>query len=293
MAGDQIRGVKIGIIGGSGLYQLEGLQVREKLFPETPWGRPSDLIIIGELNGKEIAFLPRHGEGHFLPPHQVPWQANIAALKMLGVEEIVAFSAVGSLKEEIRPCDFVLPDQIIDRSAGMRPFTFFEDGIVVHASFGDPFSSYLRELIYQQSSTLAEELTIHRNATVICIQGPTFATRAESRLYRQWGGDIINMSVLPEARLAREAEIAYQMICMSTDYDSWRSSSESVTAEEIIVNLKANANNGRRLLGAIIPELGERANPLKGSIKGAIITDPQKRPAKTVKRLNQLLPGYF
>ncbi len=284
--------VTIGVIGGSGLYDLDGLEVKDEVFPETPWGKPSDSIVIGEFGGKRLAFLPRHGRGHFLPPHQVPWQANIAALKMLGVEEIVAFSAVGSLREELPPRDFILPNQIIDRTKGIRPSTYYEDGIVVHATFGDPFSDYLRDIIWAKRDAL-ENATMHRDKTLICMEGPAFSTRAESNMYRQLGGDIINMSSIPESKLAMELEISYQMVCMSTDYDSWKIEEEAVTAEEIIRVLGDNSANGKKLLAAIIPDLGTQSNPRKGSVKNAVITAPDKRNPETVKKLNQVLPGYF
>lgn len=283
--------VQIGVIGGSGLYDLPGLKIEAEILPETPWGAPSDKIVVGEFAGKRLAFLPRHGRGHFLAPHQVPWRANIAALKLLGVEEIIAFSAVGSLREEIPPRDFILPDQIIDRTKGVRPSTYFEDGFVAHASFGDPFSKHLADILWNCRSAL-EGVTLHRDKTLVVMEGPAFSTRAESQLYRTWGGDIINMSALPESKLARELEISYQMVCMSTDYDSWRPHEGAVTADEIIKILHENADNAKRLLAAAIPLLGQ-PNPLKGSIKFAVITAPEKRNPEIVKKLNQVLPGYF
>jgi 5'-methylthioadenosine phosphorylase len=284
--------VQIGVIGGSGLYDLDGLNIIEEVTPETPWGKPSDAILVGEYAGKKLAFLPRHGRGHFLAPHEVPVRANIAALKMLGVEEIVAFSAVGSLREEIPPRDFILPNQIIDRTKGVRPVTFFENGIVAHATFGDPFSHDLADLIAAQKDALGG-ITLHRNKTLVCMEGPAFSTRAESNMYRQLGADIINMSVLPEAKLARELEISYQMVCMSTDYDSWKVEEESVTADEIIKVLGDNAAAAKKLLAAVIPHLGQKPNPLKGSMKFAIITAPDKRDPDVVAKLNKVLPGYF
>lgn len=281
----------IGVIGGSGIYDLEGLKKEGEVHPETPWGKPSDSIVVGEYAGRRVAFLPRHGRGHFLAPHQVPFRANVAALKMLGVEHIVAFSAVGSLREEIPPRDFVLPAQIIDRTKGLRPATYFEDGVVAHAAFGDPFSKELADLIYTKKSTL-QGVQLHRDRTLVCMEGPAFSTRAESVMYRQWGGDIINMSVLPEAKLARELEIAYQMVCMSTDYDAWRPHEEAVTVEEILHILHDNADNARRLLAAILPHI-EGPSPLKGSMKNAIITAPDRRSAEQSARLRQLLPEYF
>lgn len=283
------RDVKIGFIGGSGLYDLPGMKVEGEYFPETPWGKPADAIVVAEHSGKKIAFLARHGRGHFLNPSEVPARANIAALKLMGVEEIVAFSAVGSLREEIAPRHFVLPNQIIDRTKGIRPSTFFENGIVVHVTFGDPFSGHLADIV---AAHAPKDIVLHRNKTLICMEGPAFSTRAESNLYRSIGGDIINMSVLPEAKLAREAEIAYQMVCMSTDYDSWREEHEAVTADVIIGHLHANADNARRIIAAVLPYLGN-PSPLKGSVKFGVITAPEKRNAEMIKKLNQILPGTF
>lgn len=281
----------IGVIGGSGLYDLEGLERLGEIHPETPWGKPSDSILVGTFQGKEVAFLPRHGRGHFLAPHEVPARANLAALKMLGVAEILAFSAVGSLREEISPRDFVLPSQIIDRTRGRRPFTYYENGVVVHTAFGDPFSKHLADIIWDKRAILGN-VQLHRDKTLICMEGPVFSTRAESMMYRQLGGDIINMSVLPEAKLAGELEMSYQMVCMSTDFDSWKVEEEAVTAEFIIGNLNANATNAKKLLAAVIPEL-KGTNPRRGSVKNAVITAPEKRNPDTVKKLNHVLPGYF
>jgi len=283
---------RIGVIGGSGIYDIDGLKVEEEVFPETPWGKPSDAIVIGEYAGKRLAFLPRHGRGHFLTPSEVPARANICALKMLGVSEILAFSAVGSLREEIPPRDFVLPNQIIDRTRGIRPSTFFGEGVVAHAAFGDPFSAHLADVIFAQAGAM-ENAALHRDKTLVCMEGPLFSTRAESLAYRSLGGDVINMSALPEAKLAREAEINYQMVCMSTDYDSWRLEEEAVTAEEIMAHFSANTTNAKKLLAAVIPHLEDRPNPLEGSMRTAVITAPEKRNPATVAKLNQLLPGYF
>ena len=196
---------KIAFIGGSGLYDIEGAKLIEQVDIETPWGRPADKIDIVDFNGVTAAFLPRHGRGHVHAPHQLNFRANIAALKMIGVEEIVAFSAVGSLKEEIPPMDFVLPDQIIDRTKGIRPSTFFEDGVVGHVGFADPFCSRLHDIIVPVAKELG--LKLHTKQTLVCMEGPAFSTRAESNLYRSWGAGVINMSTIPEAKLAREAEI--------------------------------------------------------------------------------------
>lgn len=233
-----------------------------------------------------------------MTPTEVPVRANIAALKSLGVEAILAFSAVGSLREEIPPCDFVLPDQLIDRTKGLRPSTFFENGLVAHAGFADPFHEGIADLVYKYRDVL-QNATLHRNKTAVCMEGPAFSTRAESHLYRSWGADIINMSALPEAKLAREAEIAYQMVCMSTDYDCWRVEEESVTVETVMQNMVNNSANARHLLNAVLPELDQlvRSNGLipnlKGSMKFSGMTSREKRNPETVQKLEFLLPGYF
>ncbi|MGJ4787571.1 S-methyl-5'-thioadenosine phosphorylase [Leptospira koniambonensis] len=283
--------VKAAVIGGTGLYSLDGMELVEEVLPETPWGKPSDTIKIGKIQDKLIAFLPRHGVGHFIMPHEVPMKANICALKILGVEEIVAFSSVGSLREEIKPLDFVLPSQIIDRTRG-RESTFFGKGVVAHAPFADPFSQNLSDRINKAAAKV--NLPIHQNKTLVCMEGPLFSTRAESHMYRSWGGDIINMSVLPEAKLAREAEIAYQMVCMSTDYDCWRENEEAVTAEMVMANLGKNAENAKKLLSALIPALGNGDDlSLKNSTKYSIITAPERRNPDTVAKLKVLFPDYL
>lgn len=279
--------IDIAFIGGSGLYDVEGIETEEELNVETPWGNPSDSVIIGKMGSKKIGFLARHGRGHYLTPSQVPSRANIAALKHLGAEHIIAFSAVGSLREEIEPEDFVLPDQIIDRTKSLRPSTFFDDGLVFHAPFGDPFDSELADFIDQNKD--AAGVKFHKNKTLVCMEGPAFSTRAESHLYRSWGADIINMSVLPEAKLAREAEISYQMICMSTDYDSWREGEEHVSVEIILKHMHNNAAAAKKL----IPVLASKelpANKWKGSVTPGIITAPEKRKKEALEKIRFLYP---
>ncbi|CAO3611592.1 unnamed protein product [Mucor fragilis] len=295
-----VHDVKIAVIGGSGLYNLEGLEVIEEVNPETPWGFASDKIVISKTpSGNKIAFLARHGRGHYLTPTEVPVRANIAALKSLGVEVILAFSAVGSLREEIPPCDFVLPDQLIDRTRGLRPSTFFGEGVVAHAGFADPFHAGLSDLIAKHEKVLEFGAKLHQKKTAVCMEGPAFSTRAESHMYRSWGGDIINMSALPESKLAREAEIAYQMICMSTDYDCWRQNEEAVTVETVMQNMGNNGKNAKTLLHALLPDLEEAVNndtlepKLKGSMKFSGMTAPEKRNPETVRKLEFILPGYY
>lgn len=287
----------IGIIGGTGVYGVEGMKIIDKIKVKTPWGLPSDDITLAtyEEGGKSIslAFLPRHGKGHFIPPTKVPAHANVAALKLLGCEAIMSFSAVGSLKEEIAPGQFVLPSQIIDRTRHRRD-TYFDEGIVVHVSFGDPMDANLAGILGRAIKTL--NLTLHENETLLCMEGPQFSTRAESKLYKSWGAGIINMSVLPEAKLARELELPYQMICMATDYDSWRDHDHAVTVEEVMAVVKKNSDNAQRVLKAALPELAAKKgqlNNLRGSVKFGVMTAPDKRPAALCKKYNTVLPGTF
>lgn len=281
----------IAFIGGSGLYDIEGAKLIEQLDIETPWGKPSDKIDIVEIEGTKVAFLPRHGKGHVYPPHQLNFRANIAALKMIGVEQIIAFSAVGSLKEEIPPMDFVLPDQIIDRTKG-RNGTFFENGIVGHVGFADPFCGRLHDIILPVAKDLG--LKMHTGETLIVMEGPAFSTRAESRLYRSWGAGVINMSTIPEAKLAREAEMCYAVICMSTDYDCWHESEEDVTVEMVVKNMNTNSANAKELVKKLAGHLGkERTCGCKEASKFAVITAPEKRNIDQAKKLSAILPDYF
>jgi 5'-methylthioadenosine phosphorylase len=282
----------IGIIGGSGLYDIEGVTIIEEVNIDTPWGKPSDSITIAEIHGVRAAFLPRHGRGHFILPTEVNSRANIAAFKILGVHQIVAFSAVGSLKEKIKPRDFVLPSQIIDRTKDRPGSTFFGEGIVAHVGFADPFCKRIQNIVKPIIDSLGVD--IHCDETLVCMEGPAFSTRAESNLYRSWGAGIINMSVLPEAKLAREAEMCYAMICMSTDYDCWKEDHDDVTIEMVIGNLTANSGNAKELIKKIIPALGkEKECGCQSAMKYAIMTDPKKRNQKTVEKLKKILPAYF
>ncbi|KAJ2225823.1 S-methyl-5-thioadenosine phosphorylase, partial [Coemansia sp. RSA 475] len=230
---EYFRDVRIGVIGGTGLYSLDGLNVIETLAVETPWGQPSGPITIAETErGHKIAFLARHGPSHSVLPSEVNYRANIAALKALGVQAILAFSAVGSLREEISPGDFVLIDQIIDRTKGVRADSFFTGtGVTAHATFGEPVSAGLRALVARHAAAVPD-IAVHTSGTGVCMEGPAFSTRAESNLYRAWGASVINMTCIPESKLAREAEITYAIVCMATDYDAWRESEEPVTVAE-------------------------------------------------------------
>ena len=297
------------MIGGTGIQALSGFTLAATLDVPTPWGAPSSPISIlqhpSPSTGKPtpIAFLSRHGLHHELAPHEVKNRANIAALRSLGVRTIIAFSAVGSLQEEIRPRDFVVPDQIIDRTKGIRPFTFFEGGMVGHVGFGDPFDTKLAKIVQKCGHSLfGEGVTLHDKGTLICMEGPQFSTRAESNLYRSWGGSVINMSALPEAKLAREAEIAYQMICMATDYDCWRGEAgEDVNVEMVMGHMKANAENARRFVGAVLDELSKeehaelvKAKHLESQTKFAgSMTHKEARAKEVEDKLKWLFPGYF
>jgi 5'-methylthioadenosine phosphorylase len=286
---------------------LEGFTPVASLKPDTPWGKPSSPISIlhhpSPSTGEPIpvAFISRHGLHHEFAPHEVPNRANIAALRKLGVRTIIAFSAVGSLQEEIKPRDFVVPDQIIDRTKGVRPFTFFEGGMVGHVGFADPVDNAVGDVVRKCGASLSGEgVRLHNKGTVVCMEGPQFSTRAESQMYRMWGGSVINMSALPEAKLAKEAEIAYQMICMSTDYDCWHESGD-VTVEMVMGNMKANAENARIFVGAVLDELSKEehgdlvaAKHLAGQMKFAGgITGKEGRKAEAVEKIGWLFPGYF
>jgi len=281
----------VAVIGGSGLYEIEGAKVIEEITIDTPWGAPSDIITITEIDGATAAFLPRHGRGHRILPHEVNARANIAALKMIGIREIIAFSAVGSLKEEIAPRDFVVPDQVIDRTKA-RESTFFGNGVAAHIGFADPFCSRLQGEILPAMDELG--LTYHTGETLICMEGPAFSSRAESNLYRSWGAGVINMSTLPEAKLAREAEMCYAVICMSTDYDCWHEEEEDVTIDMVIQNLTANTDNAKKLIRLLLERLekGESCHCHEAA-KYAVITAEDKRDSETAKKLKKILPDYF
>ncbi|KAI0773568.1 Methylthioadenosine phosphorylase [Fomes fomentarius] len=304
--------VLIGVIGGSGLYHLDNLTFLKHVNPETPWGFPSSPITIAALpSGTKVAFLARHGVGHTIPPSSVPSRANIAALKSLGVRAILAFSAVGSLREELAPGDFVLPDQIIDRTKGVRPASFFDDtSIVAHAAFGDPFAKKLLKWLESRVRKVVEESgeanaprgakpKLHTGKTVVCMEGPQFSTRAESKMYRLWGGDIINMSVLPEAKLAREAELGYALIATVTDYDSWRENESAVTAAEVIKTLHANAQLSRHVAAVVLEELHEAAaegdilTEEVGSMQFSIMPRSEQQKDVDRQKLKYILPTYF
>jgi 5'-methylthioadenosine phosphorylase len=302
--------VKLGIIGGSGLYHLSGLTPVCEFNPDTPWGKPSSPItILRTPENHHIAFLSRHGPGHSLAPNEVPYRANIAALKHLGVEVLLAFSAVGSLREDIGPGDFVLPNQVVDRTQSTaRGSTFYENGIVAHSQFGDPFNQELAKYILQELRSCEElrELRLHSDKTLVCIEGPRFSSKAESKMFRQWGCDVINMTTLPEAVLAREAELVYQTICMSTDYDSWRDGEQDVTAAEVMAIMGKNSEKAKVIVGQLVPKIVEQlesesrenvvsqcVSDTRGSTKWNCVTKEQHRNKEQLEKLHYILPEYF
>ena len=282
---------KIGIIGGTGLYQIEGLTEIEEVKVKTPFGEPSDSILIGTLEGVRVAFLPRHGIGHRIIPAEIPSRANIYALKSLGVERIISVTAVGSFKEEIRPVDLVIPDQLIDRTRN-RVSTFFGGGLVVHVAFAEPFCPDLNEILYKSAEEAGVQ--IHKKGTLVVMEGPQFSTKAESYLHRSWGADIINMTSLPEAKLAREAEICYSTLACVTDYDTWHRTYESVTVEIIIANLQKSMAAAKKVLKAAIRQIGEPRGCLcPTALKDAIVTSPELIPEKIKQDLALLIGKYI
>lgn len=281
----------IGVIGGSGLYRIEGLTDVDERHVETPFGSPSDVITIGTLAGQRVAFLPRHGRGHRIMPSELPSRANIYALKSLGVEYVISVSAVGSLREELAPLHVVIPDQVVDRTQ-KRVSTFFGEGLVVHIAFEPPFCPTLSDVLYAAAQEAGA--TVHRGGTYVCIEGPQFSTLAESRLYRQWGMDIIGMTAQPEAKLAREAEMSYAMVAMVTDYDVWHASEEPVTAEMILQNLRKNAETSKAIIKAAIPRIAELGpSPYAGWLRNALVTAPDLIPPQVRKRLDLLVGQYL
>ncbi len=281
---------RIGIIGGTGLYEMEGLENVREVEVDTPFGSPSDALILGDLKGEKVAFLPRHGRGHRIIPSELPARANIYALKSLGVEFIISANACGSMKEEIAPLDVVVPDQIFDRTRA-RVSTFFGHGIAAHIGFADPFCSKVRRALLD--SCEAEGATVHDGGTFVCIEGPSFSSKAESRIYRRWGMDIIGMTVLPEAKLAREAEICYASLAMVTDYDVWHVSEETVTIEMVIDNLMTNSEMAKRVIRRTVLQLPSvRECECANALENAIVTQRDMIPAEAKEKLALLIGRY-
>jgi len=282
---------KVGIIGGSGLYEIEGLTDIEEVCVETPFGAPSEAITIGTLEGVRVAFLPRHGKGHRIMPTELPVRANIYALKSLGVERIISVSACGSMKEEIAPLDIVIPDQLFDRTKA-RVSTFFGNGLVVHISFAEPFCPELSKLLYEAAVEVGAR--VHKGGTYLCIEGPQFSTRGESRIYRSWGVDVIGMTAIPEAKLAREAEICYATLALVTDYDVWHEAEEPVTVEMVVQNLLQNVATARRVIRAVLPKIpAQRDCVCATALRDAIITQPERIPTEVREKLSLLVGKYL
>ncbi|XGV99570.1 MAG: S-methyl-5'-thioadenosine phosphorylase [Leptolyngbya sp. BL-A-14] len=285
----------IGIIGGSGLYKMEALKDVEEVTIDTPFGKPSDAIILGTIDGTRVAFLARHGRNHHLTPSELPFRANIYAMKSLGVQYLISASAVGSLKQEAKPLDMVVPDQFIDRTKN-RISTFFGDGIVAHIAFGDPVCHNLAGVLADAVESLnLTDVTLHRGGTYVCMEGPAFSTKAESNLYRSWGATIIGMTNLPEAKLAREAEIAYATLALVTDYDCWHPDHDSVTVDLVIANLQRNAVNAQKVIQETVRRLTENppASDAHSALKYAILTPLDKVSDATKAKLNLLLQKYL
>jgi 5'-methylthioadenosine phosphorylase len=281
----------IGIIGGSGLYSMPGFEVQEEILLDGPWGRPSDEYVIGRLAGKDVAFLSRHGRGHRISPSELNFRANIYGFKQLGVERIISLSAVGSLKQEHPPLKFVVPDQFFDRTRG-RVSTFFGEGLVAHISFADPICPQLSDVVTQ--ACVAAGVDVSKGGTYLCMEGPAFSTKAESNVYRSWGMDVIGMTNLQEAKLAREAEICYVTVAMVTDYDCWHEEHAAVTVTDILANLTKNAANACKVVVASIANMPAKRECKCGSaLAHALLTDPKTVPETTRKKLELLVGKYL
>lgn len=281
----------VGVIGGSGLYQIDGIKNVKEVAVKTPFGDPSDKFITGTLEDTSVVFLPRHGRGHRISPSEINYRANIYGMKKLGVEAIISVSACGSLKEEYKPMDFLVPDQFLDRTRG-RISTFFTDGIVAHVAFADPISLEIAEIIYDSARKL--RMHVHKGGTYVNMEGPQFSTKAESHLYRSWGMDVIGMTNMTEAKLAREAEISYATLAAVTDYDCWHPSHDSVTVEMIINYLHKNVANAKNILKLAIPQVGKlKKFSAADALKFAIITNRDLIPAKIKKDLKPIIGKYI
>lgn len=281
---------EIGLIGGTGLYDLDGLTDVQDVDVDTPFGSPSSTIRTGTVAGRRVAFLSRHGPGHRLLPSEIPYRANIYALRMLGVQKLLSSSAVGSLREELPPRTMVVPEQILDRTRG-RINTFFGDGLVVHVHFGDPFAAALRTTLLDAAASIGEEA--YDGGTYVCMEGPQFSTRAESLFYKQTGASVIGMTNVTEARLAREAEIAYATLSLVTDYDAWRPHEDTVDAAQILAVLRDNATRARQILAAAIPRVPEGPLPENDVLGASMITPLDQVPAETRERLQAILAPHI
>lgn len=279
---------RVGIVGGSGLYDVEGITELQEVRLDTPFGAPSDAYMVGSFRGERVAFLPRHGRGHRISPTELNSRANVFGFKLLGVERLISVSAVGSMKEEIRPLDIVIPNQLFDRTR-LRQNTFFGNGVVVHVGVADPFCPELERQIGDAAERAGAR--VHRGGTYVCIEGPQFSTKAESRIYRSWGVDVIGMTALPEAKLAREAEICYAVIALATDYDVWHG--EPVTVEMVVANLMKNVDTAKRILSEAVAGLGaDRACACQHALRDAIMTRHDLIPVGLKRDLAPLIGRY-
>lgn len=279
--------VTVGVIGGSGLYDIEGLTSTRSIRVRTPFGAPSDAITVGLLEGIRVAFLSRHGQGHLLNPSGINYRANIFALKSLGVSHVISISAVGSMKESIQPGDVVVPDQFIDLTK-RRVSTFFDNGIVAHVAFGEPVCAELGQVLLSAGEKVGAKL--HRSGTYLCMEGPQFSTKAESRLYRQWGVDVIGMTNMPEAKLAREAELCYATVALVTDYDCWHETEEAVTVEAVLATLHRNVALAKEILRVVMPSFADPINcACHRALDNAILTAPGRIPTAVRKKLAVLV----
>ena len=279
--------VTVGVIGGSGLYDIEGLTSTRSIRVRTPFGSPSDAITVGSLEGIRVAFLSRHGQGHLLNPSGINYRANIFALKSLGVSHVISISAVGSMKESIHPGDVVVPDQFIDLTK-RRTSTFFDDGVVAHVAFGEPVCAELAQVLLSAGEKVGAN--VHRSGTYLCMEGPQFSTKAESRLYRQWGVDVIGMTNMPEAKLAREAELCYATLALVTDYDCWHETEEAVTVEAVLGTLHRNVALAKQILRSAMPSFANPIDcPCHRALDNAILTAPKQIPTAVRKKLAVLI----
>ena len=284
-------GYVLGVIGGSGLYDIDGLESVEEVTVETPFGPPSDAVVRGRLGDATLLFLPRHGRGHRIAPHEIPFRANVCALKKLGATHLVSISAVGSMKEAIAPGDFVVADQLIDLTK-RRISTFFEDGIVGHVGFADPVCEHMAEAL--TAAARKSGAKVHAGGTYVCIEGPQFSSRAESLLYRSWGVSVIGMTALPEAKLAREAELPYGLLALATDYDCWHESEEDVTVEAVLAVMGKNVAAARRTIAALARSLPDpKTSKASGALASAVMTAPDRISPAAHQRLDWLVGKYF
>ena len=281
----------LGVIGGSGLYEMEGMKNVRQVTVKTPFGDPSDALVVGEIEGRTLAFLPRHGRGHRIPPSQINYRANIYAMKKIGARWLLSISAVGSMKENIRPGDIVVVDQFYDHTR-FRPNTFFSDGIVGHIPFADPVCPRLAGLAHSSAKKVVKR--VHKGGTYLCMEGPAFSTRAESLIYRKWGVDVIGMTNMPEAKLAREAELCYATLALATDYDCWHETEEDVSIEAILAIIRRNVENSKRIIRDVARRLpGKGGCGCGDALRYAIITDRKAIPAAARRRLALLIGRYL